>query len=213
MLSFARVMLCGLALTGLAWSVTSEVAHAQFSVIQPQGNPVQQQVPVVTPQLEARLKDMGAGVDPEEISELLKAKRQALELLQVQSTGTSVNSDVSDLPQQLQQLQALLENPMTRVIVNWMRTPGIFEKLKSIFTHPSRTTLIACEIGLLILFFILRSWRLSKIEQSRWLARLGASLGIFAGYWLVAVVVLPSYFFGAAYTEVVASLIRAVLAG
>jgi len=112
----------------------------------------------------------------------------------------------SSIPQNgpMAALQKTLSNPAVQAYLKFFTSPKFSQAAEQIMNSPHRNTLIYFQIAWLILIFIYRAWRLSKIAAAKWGQMLWFRFHTAVGYLAGAIVFVPWMILGDPYYKLLA---------
>lgn len=129
----------------------------------------------------------------------LKLSKDAEEWLKTVSPGLFQNYD---------QIQTLWNAPATQFAITLMNDGEFRTAAEQIQNSHLSGQLLGYEFVLLLVLWVFRAWRLSKV--STFFTRMWTQAWIAALYWVVALFVVPGFVWGEAYRTVLSHLAKAV---
>lgn len=109
----------------------------------------------------------------------------------------------------LRELQQAAEHPAAQFAITLAKDPDFKDAALKLYQSHQHSTLLMYEILLVILFWVIRAWRLSK--TSTWVQKLWvqAYLGII--FWFLVLLVLPYFVYQEPFKVVLSGLVKATI--
>lgn len=112
--------------------------------------------------------------------------------------------------QAFQTIQNLMQTPIVKAYLKVVSHPQVFGSMMEIVKHPRTRNLLYFQLGLLLFFFVFKSWRSARAETTG--QRIWVSVYSTLGYWSMAAFVLPALFWGRPYASLLKGIYSAVRA-
>ncbi len=106
-------------------------------------------------------------------------------------------------------LEKLWGTPVAQFSLTLLQDPEFKNACDQMSAAHARPTLISYELVLILLLWIFRSWRLSKVETV--LKRVWTQAWIGFVFWALAIFAVPSLVYGSAYETALKEIFRAIL--
>jgi hypothetical protein len=130
----------------------------------------------------------------------LRISKDAEEWLKTLSPGIFQNYD---------DLQKTWNAPLTQFTITLVQDADFKLASQQIYNSHLGSTLVSYELVLILVLWIIRSWRLGK--ASTWLLRIWTQAWIAVVYWLLAVFLVPYLVWGDAYRILLKQISKAIL--
>ncbi len=114
-----------------------------------------------------------------------------------------------NLPAGMEQLQKLLNHPATKSYLRLFSSPEFSQGTEQLVNHPKRMYLVYFEVGWLVIFLILRSWRLSRTNH--WFKKLWVKTWTLLLFWVIGVGVVPWFVFGDIYSKTLSGFVEVLM--
>jgi hypothetical protein len=108
-----------------------------------------------------------------------------------------------ELAAKLAFVQRMLASPATQAFLGFFSSPVFTSAVEQILKSPNRMALLYTQAGWFVFLLLFRAWRSSKLAGKSWYWGLWLNLWTSVVYSAVAAVVIPTFWLGSAYTDIV----------
>ncbi|MGK5086822.1 hypothetical protein WDW86_04635, partial [Bdellovibrionota bacterium FG-2] len=114
-----------------------------------------------------------------------------------------------NMPAVMESLQKLLNHPATKSYLKLFSSPEFSQGTEQLVNHPNRMNLIYFQGAWLVIFLILRAWRLSRANH--WAKKLWVKTWTLILFLVIGVGVVPWFVFGDAYSKTLSGFIEVLM--